>query len=382
MKAIVLSGGGSKGSYQIGVWKALRKLHIKYDIVTGTSVGALNGALMVQNSYHKAIRLWKKINMKLLFGEEINTNQNTKELLNMYRTNFIKNGGMDVHNLENIISKYINEKRFFNSKINFGLVTVNFSKKKAIQLRKEKIPKNCLCDYLMASASCYPAFQAKDIKGNKYIDGGFFDNLPINLALDLGASSIIAVDLKAPGMKVKPKRKVDTITIKPNNKLTNFLKFDEVGSRKNIKFGYNDTMKVFGKYLGNKYTFKKYKINQIIDEYQEIFLYNFTNIINTNKLNKVFDLDFFDPDTLILKTAEDIGLLFKLDETKIYSFKGFNKKILKEFKNPTKTNKQIEITTNLYKKILNKDYKYLRIKGLLNPKEFIYALYLYTIREV
>ena len=42
-RAIVLSGGGSKGSYQIGVWKALRKLKIDYQIVTGTSVGALNG---------------------------------------------------------------------------------------------------------------------------------------------------------------------------------------------------------------------------------------------------------------------------------------------------------------------------------------------------
>ena len=58
MKAIVLSGGGAKGSYQIGVWKALRELNIKYDIITGTSSGALNGALMTQNSYHKARKLW------------------------------------------------------------------------------------------------------------------------------------------------------------------------------------------------------------------------------------------------------------------------------------------------------------------------------------
>ena len=36
MKAIVLSGGGAKGAYEIGVWKALRKLHIKYNIVTCT----------------------------------------------------------------------------------------------------------------------------------------------------------------------------------------------------------------------------------------------------------------------------------------------------------------------------------------------------------
>lgn len=48
-RAIVLSGGGARGAYQIGVWKALRELNIKYDIITGTSVGALNGALMIQD---------------------------------------------------------------------------------------------------------------------------------------------------------------------------------------------------------------------------------------------------------------------------------------------------------------------------------------------
>ena len=46
-RAIVLSGGGSKGAYQIGVWKALRKMKIKYDIVTGTSIGSVNGIMMV-----------------------------------------------------------------------------------------------------------------------------------------------------------------------------------------------------------------------------------------------------------------------------------------------------------------------------------------------
>ena len=55
MRALVLSGGGSKGSYQIGVWKALRELNIKIDIVTGTSAGALNAALITQNTYRRAI---------------------------------------------------------------------------------------------------------------------------------------------------------------------------------------------------------------------------------------------------------------------------------------------------------------------------------------
>lgn len=382
MKAVVLSGGGSKGSYQIGVWKALRKLHIKYDIITGTSVGALNGALMVQNNYHKAINLWKKVNMELLFGDEATDSKEAKDIFNMYKNNFLKNGGMDVKNLEDVINKYLNKNLFYKSKIKFGLVTVNVSDKKAIQLSKDKIPSEHLTDYLMASASCYPAFQAKDIKGNKYIDGGFFDNLPINLAIELGADEIIAVDLEAPGLKVRPKKKIKTITIKPNNKLTNFLHFNEAGAKRNIKLGYNDTMKVFGKYLGTKFTFSKYKINITLDEIQEIFLYNFTNIINTNKLNKIFDLDIFDPDKLVLKISEEVGEFLELDETKIYNFKAFNNRLLKAFKSRKINNRSMETTVILFNKMVERDYKYLRLKGILNPKEFIYALYLYSISEV
>ena len=57
-RAIVLSGGGAKGGYEIGAWKAFRRLGIDFDIVTGTSVGALNGVLMVQNDFFKAYKLW------------------------------------------------------------------------------------------------------------------------------------------------------------------------------------------------------------------------------------------------------------------------------------------------------------------------------------
>ena len=44
--AIVLAGGGSRGAYQIGVWKALREMGIDYQLVTRTSVGALKGVQM------------------------------------------------------------------------------------------------------------------------------------------------------------------------------------------------------------------------------------------------------------------------------------------------------------------------------------------------
>lgn len=381
MKAIVLSGGGSKGSYQIGAWKALKKLKIKYDIVTGTSVGALNGALLVQNSYYKAVKLWKNINMKTLFGNEIQNPNNNKELLKLYSNNFFKNGGMDVAILQELINKCLNVKKFYNSNIDFGLITVNVSEKKAIKLKKEQIPKDKLSDYLMASASCYPAFKLKDIDGNKFIDGGIYDNLPINLAIDLGADEVIAIDLSAPGFKQKLKKNIKVIKIKPNNKLINFLNFNESNSKRNMKLGYNDTMKAFKRLSGKKYTFKNKNFIQTREEYKDIFLHNLNTIINHQEISKILKIEKLNIDDFLLKTCEQLGNDFNLDETKIYKFSKFNKKLLKKANNLRKTNFSTNKCIFLYNKLINKDFKYIKTKGLLSPKELIKALYLYTLCE-
>ena len=61
-QALVLSGGGARGAYQIGVWKALEELNIKCNIVTGASIGSINGALYTQGALKEAEKLWYKEN--------------------------------------------------------------------------------------------------------------------------------------------------------------------------------------------------------------------------------------------------------------------------------------------------------------------------------
>lgn len=384
MRAVVLSGGGSKGSYQIGVWKALRKLKIKYDIVTGTSVGALNGALMVQNKFHKAYKLWKEINMSTLFGEDIKNPKTKKELVKIYRTNFFKNGGMEVVELQNLIDKNINKDTFFKSKINYGLVTINLSGKKALQLEKSKIKQEKLSDYLIASASCYPAFQAKDIDGKKYIDGGMFDNLPINLAVKLGADEIIAVDLCAPGVKqrVKDKKNLKITTIKPNNKLSNFLNFNEEEAKINIKYGYNDAMKIFDKFYGKKYTFKKRHFMQISEDYKQVYIKKVEDILHNKRL-LTLDVNLIDTD-FILRVAEEAGKIFNIDDFKIYSFKKYNKLLMKKVKTiikSDKNNKKINNIINLYNACSSNNYKDIGLKNIFSSKELLIAIYLYSVCE-
>ena len=386
MKALVLSGGGAKGSYQIGAWKALKKLHIKFDIVTGTSIGALNGAMVTQNSYRRAISLWKKINLEVLFNETVD-NSNDLEVMKLYGKTFLKQGGMEVTEIEKIIKKELNYKKFYNSKINYGLVTLNLTTKKPVEISKKDIPKEKLADYLMASASCYPAFKQKEIDGNKYIDGGVIDNLPINLAIDLGADEIIAIDLSAPGITKKPKKNVKITKVRPNNKLTNFLNFYEEGAKRNIKLGYNDTLKKFGKLEGKKYTFRLGTIKKNQKKHLTTFQYILEDILDSKKATETFKnlLHISKVETeeiankMTLKVMEAVAKDLKLDETKIYTERHFNKELKKNLK--TLTSKEVDNIKEMIEEI--KDHKKsLKKKALLSPWLFLKALYLYTICEV
>ena len=63
-KALVLAGGGARGSYQVGVWRALMELDWHPQIITGTSVGSLNGAMFVLDQYETARDMWLTIRSK------------------------------------------------------------------------------------------------------------------------------------------------------------------------------------------------------------------------------------------------------------------------------------------------------------------------------
>ncbi len=346
--AVVLSGGGAKGSYQLGVWKALRELHIKYDIVTGTSIGALNGVLMCENSYFKAKRIWRRLNLEYLFNELPKSNKEI-DILKLFGGNFIKNGGMDIKKIETILEDNVNKRKFYNSKIDYGLITYNFTTKKPLILSKEKIPKDKLIDYLMASATCYPAFKMKDIDGDKYIDGGYYDNLPVELAIKLGAEFLIIVDLGAPGFKKKINNKIDSIVIKPKNNISFFLNFDEKAAKINVKFGYNDTLKAFKKLDGNKFTFKKNTISTY-------YLNNKDNLLDTTE--KKF-----------LTSIEELGKIFKLDESKIYSLNSFIKALNKKIELEDSLDKNtIKSIKSLTKKINSKTLILFFLNHLENNK--------------
>lgn len=411
MRAIVLSGGGSKGAYQMGVWAALKKLNIHYDIVTGTSVGALNAALMVQKTFYKGLFFWYNLNSKMIFNEDLKQDYHTKEgkkdILKWYAKGVL-NGGIEVKGLEDTIRQVIQPKKVLKSNVDMGIVTFNMKTLKPKIVKKKDLNENNLCDYLLASASCFPAFKMKTIEEENYIDGGIYDNLPINLAIDLGATEVIAIDLKEVGFKQKVKNKNIPITyIEPRNDIGSFLIFEKNMSRRAMRLGYNDTLKVMNYLDGVKYTFKKNDLEKNYQKYKEQYQQNIKKIL-TSKANQTL-LDSILKLTIVKRILspnemkkeytniiENLGEILEIEDSKIYSIAKYNKLLKEEFLKVEK-DQTIEtfILQNKIKKLLDQKetIKYIydlldsknkkKLYGiiLLFPKMFLEAVYLKTIIE-
>ena len=68
MTGLALAGGGARGAYQIGVYFALKKCHIKIDGFVGTSIGAFNAAMLASGRDKELLKFWQNVNVAMLLG--------------------------------------------------------------------------------------------------------------------------------------------------------------------------------------------------------------------------------------------------------------------------------------------------------------------------
>ncbi len=67
-KALILSGGGARGAFQVGVWKYLREINWNPDLICGTSIGAVNAAAIGSGmSVERLIHVWKSHNRSEIY---------------------------------------------------------------------------------------------------------------------------------------------------------------------------------------------------------------------------------------------------------------------------------------------------------------------------
>lgn len=319
MYGIALEGGGARGAYHIGAIKALIENGYEISGVVGTSIGAFNAAVIAQGDFDTLYKFWTSSTSADLLDinkEDISKIINKKIDRDLIKnvTDFVKNTasnkGMDTAKYKETIDSLINEEKLRKSNIDYGLVTVSLTDKKPLELYKEDIPENMVSSYILAS-SYLPVFKSEKIEDKVYIDGGIYNNCPINMLIKKGYKNIIEIRTKAVGIykKVKVPSDVNVITIKPSVDLGSILFVDMEVANKNVKLGYYDTLRAIKGLKG-----KTLYINSIANN------------------NAAFDMLLKLSDEQILSIAEDLGKIAKEKEPRKLLFENVLPDISKKIK--------------------------------------------------
>ena len=165
--------------------------------MTGTSVGSLNGALLVMDRLEEAERLWLTLD---IHGVLETPKSSKPEELRAFLLKVLRSGGLNIDPLGGTIDEYLDEERMRAAPTRYGLVMTEMNTLKSHQYTLEEIPRGRLKEYMMASSACFPALRPQEIDGVKYIDGGWSDNIPMALAARMGASELLAVDIDGVGI--------------------------------------------------------------------------------------------------------------------------------------------------------------------------------------
>ena len=263
MRGLVLEGGGAKGSYQLGAYKALLEMDIEISGITGTSIGAINGAMIAQGDFEKAKDLWMAIDPEEVFKmstEDLSDLMN----LNFDRNNFsrifgkvkniFENKGIDVEHIRKYLDEFVDEDKVRSSQLDFGLVTYSLTDFEPLELFIEDIPEGKLVEYLIAS-SYLPAFKGEKLDGKRFIDGAVHDNLPINMLVRKGYKDIIAIRTYGSG-RVRPVDDEVSVSVQhigPTEDLGRVLEFVPERIEHNIRLGYLDTKRHYENLKGTNY---------------------------------------------------------------------------------------------------------------------------------
>lgn len=267
--ALALAGGGTRGAYQVGAWRAIHEMDLPISAVAGTSIGAINGALIAQGDDDIFERLYQEIRPDQILetGVNLDFNRDIFHITNFFKMSgdFLRRGGYRTAPLRKVLEECIDVDRVYNSAMDYGLVTFELGTVRPVEKFRDEIAKDQFLDYILASA-CFPIFKAQRIEDKIFTDGGIGDNLPVNMLACKGYKQIIAVDLH--GIGIIPAVTVDGVyikTVRPTVSLGGLLDFNKDKIQRNTQMGYMDTLKAFNRLQGDRYFFNPDEFKKLLD---------------------------------------------------------------------------------------------------------------------
>lgn len=305
---LVLAGGGAKGAYQLGAWKAMRELGMRFSAVAGVSIGSINGAFIASDCYDEAVEFWRSasLNKGVSITQELKDPEKLFSLKNIpvLFKEVIRNGGIDASPTEEFLREYIDEEKVRKSGTDFGMVTFLLSEFTPLEIFLKDIPEGQLVDYLLASSKV-PGVSKIGPEDEKYLDGGVYDNAPIGMLRKNGYNHIVIVDISS--RKGFGHREdfsgVEMMYIRPYDaeKLGAAFDFSKEMFERRIRMGYLDTRRVFGFLSGRRFYFEKDVFREMVVEFGADAVGQLEELAD---ITGVDDLTVYDKDTFLaeLKT--------------------------------------------------------------------------------
>lgn len=218
---LALGSGGAKGFALIGALKAFDEAGIKFDVVAGTSIGSIVGAMYACG--------FSSREMTNLIAESGVTDITAAKLIMMK---------LRGESLESFIDGFLCGREFNDTSIPFAAVATNINSGERV------VMKNGSLSSALAASSAVPPFRAVERNGVKLVDGAFVDAVPADVVKELGADMIVAVSLTASPSNEGIKSALDAMykgnKVAAGDRLTEGLKFADFVIRPDLA-GFSST---------------------------------------------------------------------------------------------------------------------------------------------
>ncbi|HET7115805.1 MAG TPA: patatin-like phospholipase family protein [Hanamia sp.] len=254
MKALVISGGGSKGAFAGGVAQFLiEECKKQYDIFIGTSAGSLLIPLLSLGEIKKLHAIFTSVTQSDIFNvnpfviykqkEVYKTSINHLGILKMFLKG--KKTFGESLNLRDLIRKFLTKEDFLKMKNAGPEVVVTVANLTSMQMEYKSV-KNCTyedyCDWIWASSNVVPFMSLLQKNDFEYADGGLGNLVPVSHAITMGAIDIDVIILKTEKRKIKKPsvRNALELTERVFNFMLNQIQIDDLligrmeGMQKNV----------------------------------------------------------------------------------------------------------------------------------------------------
>lgn len=251
--AVVLAGGGAKGAYQIGVWRALKECGYfdRIGAFSGDSIGAINLCLMAGSSQEKAQGAWKKINLLSVFDPDIGQIDgregvfSREELLRLMDENidYAEVSGREAY----VNATQISENAVLQAEEMDAYSFLEYAVMKPVYFSLKGKDREEIRKIVLASSALPVLYEAVLIDQEFYRDGGLTDNLPVKPVYEAGYRKIILVLLDQNTCFDETKYPdCEFLVIRPSHDLGDLLdgtlNFTKRKIRLLLEFGYYDAM--------------------------------------------------------------------------------------------------------------------------------------------